>query len=54
MPVHALIPYCRGAKFAAKAMALRHPTAKKDADRLFTQMDRYMNVVRDFRERTGA
>jgi hypothetical protein len=54
MPVHALIPYCRGAKFAAKAMGLRHPAAQADADRLFTQMDRYMNVVRDFRERTGA
>lgn len=54
MPVHALIPYCRGAKFAAKAMGLRHPAAKDDADRLFDQMDGYMRVVREFREATGA
>lgn len=54
MPVRALIPYCRGAKFAAKAMGLRHPAAKDDADRLFDQMDRYMHVVREFRATTGA
>lgn len=54
MPVRALIPYCRGAKFAAKAMGLRHPAAKDDADRLFDQMDRYMHVVREFRAATGA
>lgn len=54
MPVRALPPYCRGAKFAAKAMGLRHPAAKADADRLFAQMDRYLTVLRDFRERTGA
>lgn len=54
MPVHALLPYCRGAKFAAKAMGMRHPQAKADADRYVAQMDRYMDVIRAFRERTGA
>jgi hypothetical protein len=54
MPVHALVPYCRGAKFAAKAMGMRHPQAKADADRYVAQMDRYMEVIRALRERTGA
>lgn len=54
MPVHALLPYCRGAKFAAKAMGMRHPQAKADADRYVAQMDRYMEVIRALRERTGA
>jgi hypothetical protein len=54
MPVHALLPYCRGAKFAAKAMGMRHPQAKADADRYVAQMDRYMEAIRALRERTGA
>ncbi len=54
MPVDALLPYCRGAKFAAKAMGLRHPAAKDEADRLFAQMDRYMQTIREFRARTGV
>ena len=54
LPVDAMLPYCRGARFAAKAMGMRHPTAKADADRYVAQMDRYRDVVRAFRERTGA
>ena len=54
MPVHAMLPYCRGARFAAKAMGMRHPQARADADRYVAQMDRYRDVVRAFRERTGA
>jgi hypothetical protein len=54
MPVHALLPYCRGAKFAAKAMGMRHPQAKADADRYVAQMDRYMEAIRALRERTGT
>jgi alkyl hydroperoxide reductase subunit AhpC len=54
MPVDALLPYCRGARFAAKAMGMRHPSAKADADRYVAQMDRYMDAVRALRERTGA
>lgn len=54
MPVRALLPYCRGAKFAAKAMGMRHPEAKTDADRYVAQMDRYMDAVRDLRARTDS
>lgn len=50
MPVRALLPYCRGAKFAAKAMGMRHPEAKDDAARYMEQMDRYMGAVRQLRE----
>jgi hypothetical protein len=54
MPIDAMLPYCRGARFAAKAMGMRHPTAKADADRYIAQMDRYRDAVSAFRERTGA
>lgn len=54
MPVRALLPYCRGAKFAAKAMGMRHPEAKDDAARYIEQMDRYMEAVRTLRARIGA
>jgi alkyl hydroperoxide reductase subunit AhpC len=54
MPVRALLPYCRGAKFAAKAMGMRHPDAKADADRYIEQMDRYMAAVRELRARIGS
>jgi alkyl hydroperoxide reductase subunit AhpC len=51
MPLDALHPYCRGAKFAAKAMGMRHPATRDDADRYVAQMEHYMEVVRDLRER---
>lgn len=54
MRVRALLPYCRGAKFAAKAMGMRHPEAKADAERYMEQMDRYMAAVRELRARIGA
>lgn len=54
MPVRALPPYCRGAKFAAKAMGMRHAEAKDDADRFVAQMDRYAAAVRELRARTGS
>jgi alkyl hydroperoxide reductase subunit AhpC len=54
MPVHALLPYARGAKFAAKAMGLRHPAAEQDARRYVAQMNRYMEAVRKLRAETGA
>jgi AhpC/TSA family len=54
LPVAAMLPYCRGARFAAKAMGMRHPQARADADRYVAQMDRYRDAVRAFRERTGA
>jgi len=54
MPVDALLPYCRGARFAAKAMGMRHPQARDDADRYVAQMDRYRDAVRALRERLGG
>lgn len=54
MPVDALLPYCRGAKFAAKAMGMRHPQASDDADRYVAQMDRYMQAVRTLRSRSST
>lgn len=54
MPLDALLPYCRGARFAAKAMGMRHPQARDDADRYVAQMDRYMEAVRALRERLNA
>jgi hypothetical protein len=53
-PVDWLFPYCRGARFAAKAMGMRHPQAKSDADRYVAQMDRYMDAISAFRERIDA
>ena len=51
MPVDDLLPDCRGARFAAKAMGMRHPQARDDADRYVAQMDRYRDAVRALRER---
>jgi hypothetical protein len=53
-PADWLLPYCRGARFAAKAMGMRHPQAKSDADRYVAQMDRYMGAIRAFHERIGS
>lgn len=53
MPLPALSPYCRGAKFAAKAMGMRHPQTRDDADRYVAQMERYMDAVRALRDRLG-
>lgn len=49
MPVHAMIPYFRGARFAAVALGARHASAKEDADRYVAQMDRYMESVKGLR-----
>ena len=54
MPVEAMLPYCRGARFAAKAMGMRYPEAKADADRYVEQMDRYRDAIRGLMERTGV
>jgi hypothetical protein len=51
MPLDAMLPYCRGARFAAKAMGMRHPQAKADADRYVAQMDRYRDAIRGLMER---
>ena len=47
MPREALVPYYRGARFAAVALGNRHPEAKEDADRYVAQMDRYVGALKD-------
>lgn len=54
MPVHALPPYLRGARFAATAMGIRHAEVKATVDAYVEQVDRYAAAVRDLRERTRA
>lgn len=46
MPAEQLFPYFRGARFAAVAMARRHPEIKKDAADYMAEMDRYMEAVK--------
>jgi hypothetical protein len=54
MPVQALPPYIRGAKFAAKAMGLRHPAVADDSKRYVAQMERYAEAVRKLRAEIGT
>ncbi len=49
MPVHAMEPYFRGAKFAVNAMRMRHPDVGEDAAAYIDQMDRYIELVRELR-----
>lgn len=46
MPDHAMLPYWRGARFAAVALGSRHPQAKEDADQLVAQMDRFTEAYK--------
>lgn len=46
MPEHAMLPYWRGARFAAVALGSRHPQAKDDADQLVAQMDRFTEAFK--------
>ncbi|MGH8874914.1 MAG: hypothetical protein ACRDVM_06640, partial [Acidimicrobiia bacterium] len=50
MPVRAMAPYYRGAKFAATAMGMRFPEAKEEAKRYAAQMDRYMEAAKTLKE----
>ena len=51
MPVHAMAPYYRGAKFAGVALGMRHPDIQDDIKLFSEQMDRYMQGVRDLKVR---
>jgi hypothetical protein len=51
MPIRAMQPYFRGARFAAVAMGMRHPSAKDDADAYVAQMDRFIMAVRELKAR---
>lgn len=49
MPLHAMEPYFRGAKFAVTAMKMRHPEVGGDAAGYIELMDRYIELVRKLR-----
>lgn len=49
MPLHAMEPYFRGAKFAVTAMRMRHADVAEDAAVYIAQMDRYIELVRALR-----
>ena len=49
MPIHAMEPYFRGAKFAVTAMKMRHADVAEDATGYIAQMDRYIELVRHLR-----
>ena len=51
MPLHAMEPYFRGAKFAVTAMKLRHPEVEEDAAIYIAQMDRYIELVKELRSK---
>jgi hypothetical protein len=46
MPLEALFPYYRGARFAVIAMSRRHPETKDEADRYVALLDRYTEAVK--------
>lgn len=58
MPLEALTPYFRGARFAALAMGLRHghldEAVKADSKAYVQEMDRYGEAVAALRERKAA
>lgn len=53
MPVAAMEPYYRGAKFAVTAMRLRHPELEEEAKRYIDELDRYIEAVRDLKRSNG-
>jgi hypothetical protein len=50
MPLHAMEPYYRGAKFAVTAMRMRHPEIADDAGVYISQMDRYIELSQELRQ----
>lgn len=54
MPVDALAPYFRGAKFAVLNMGRRFPEAREEAARYAAEAERYMEAAKRLRSGTGA
>jgi hypothetical protein len=54
MPIRAMAPYFRGARFAAVALARRHPEIEEDVSIFTEQMDRWSQAVRDLKARVRA
>lgn len=51
MPLHALEPYYRGAKYAGTALKMRDPEHASDFDAYIEQMDRYLTLAKELRSR---
>lgn len=51
MPVRAMAPYFRGARFASVALGIRHPGIRDDVDFFVEQMDRFSESVRELKAR---
>lgn len=51
LPLHAMEPYFRGARFAGSALKMRHPELAEDFDDYIRQMDRYMKLAKELRSR---
>jgi hypothetical protein len=49
MPVSAMEPYWRGARFAVTAMKMRFPETGEDADAYVAMLDRYIEAVRELK-----
>jgi hypothetical protein len=54
MPVRAMEPYFRGARFAAVALGGRNPDIENDVDFFTEQMERYGDAVRELKARLKA
>jgi hypothetical protein len=54
MPIRAMEPYFRGARFAAVALGTRNPNIQGDVEFFTDQMDRYRHAVRDLKARLRA
>ena len=50
LPLDAMEPYYRGAKFAGVALRMRHPEIADDLTRYVEQMDRYLELTRELRQ----
>ena len=51
VPLRALAPYLRGARFAAVAFGKRYPEIEPDVEFFVEQMDRYSSAVRNLKAR---
>ena len=53
MPIRAMEPYYRGAKFAITAMHIRHPDLAEETKRYIDELDRYIEATRVLKRANG-
>lgn len=54
MPISAMEPYYRGAKFAVIAMRMRHSELSDEAETYIAELDRFITAVRDLKVRKAG